>query len=52
MKKILLIVLVIALIILFGTWPLSVLGKLLDLMGYVVTWLAKVLNFFNWNGLL
>ena len=52
MKKLILILLVIILVVLVGTWPLSILAKLFDCIAYGLRWLAKMLNFFGWNGLL
>lgn len=52
MKKLILILLVIILVVLVGTWPLSILAKLFEWIAYGLRWLAKTLNFFGWNGLL
>lgn len=52
MKKLILILLVIILVVLVGTWPLSILAKLFEWIGYGLRWLAKMLDFFGWNGLL
>jgi len=52
MKKIVLIILVIATVILVGTWPLYILAKLMDWIAYGLRFLAKTLDFFGWNGLL
>ena len=52
MKKLILILLVIILVVLVGTWPLSILAKLFDWIAYGLRWLAKMLNFFGRNGLL
>ena len=52
MKKIILAILIIVLIVLFGTWPLSILGKLFEIIAFAFNWLAKSLNFFGWNGIL
>ena len=35
-----------------GTWPLSILSKLFDWLSTGIGWLAKALNWFDWNGLL
>ena len=51
-KKILIILLIIALVVLFGTWPLSILCKVFEWLGVALNWLAGALNFFGWNGLL
>ncbi len=51
MKKIFLLILIIVLVIFFGTWPLSILGKIFAWIGKAMEYLAKVLNFFGWNGL-
>jgi|GEM_PF-2473400 len=52
MKKLILILLVLILVVLVGTWPLSILAKLFEWIAYGLCWLAKMLNFFGWNGLL
>ncbi len=52
MKKLILILLVIVLVVLVGTWPLSILAKVFDWIANGLRWLAKMLNFFEWNGLL
>lgn len=52
MKKLIILLLVIILVVLVGTWPLTILAKLFEWIGYGLRWLAKMLNFFGWNGLL
>ena len=52
MKKSIVILLVIILVVLVGTWPLSILAKLFEWIAYGLRWLAKALDFFGWNGLL
>lgn len=59
MKKLLIILLIIALVVLFGTWPLTILSKIWDAMlwlggiiGKGIKWSAKALDWFDWNGLL
>jgi len=52
MKNLILFILIIALVVLVGTWPLSVLAKLFIWFGETLNWLAKILNFFGWNGIL
>lgn len=52
MKKLIVILLVIILVVLVGTWPLTILAKLFEWIGYGLRWLAKALDFFGWNGLL
>ncbi len=52
MKKLILLLLIIVLIVLVGTWPLSILAKLFEWIGYGLRWLAQMLDFFGWNGLL
>ena len=52
MKKLILILLVIILVVLVGTWPVSILANLFERIAYGPRWLAKMLNFFGWNGLL
>ena len=50
-KHIFLIILIIALVVLFGTWPLSILGKVFEWLGSAISWLAGAINFFGWNGI-
>lgn len=52
MKKILLIVIIIVLVLLFGTYPLSILSLIFEYVGKFLKWLAKTLNVFGWNGIL
>ena len=52
MKKLIVIILIIVLVVLIGTYPLSVLGKIFELISIAFNWLANALNFFGWNGLL
>lgn len=52
MKKLILVLLIIILVVLVGTWPLSIFAKLFEWIGYGLRWLAKMLDFFGWNGLL
>lgn len=52
MKKIIIAILIIALVVLFGTWPLTILAKLFDIIGVAFEWLAKALDIFGWNGLI
>ncbi len=52
MKKILIIGLIIVLIVLFGTFPLSILSYIFTFVGKAFGWLAKILNVFGWNGII
>ncbi len=52
MKNLILLILIIALVILVGTWPLSILAKIFTWIGTALNWLAQILNFFGWNGIL
>ena len=52
MKKLFITILIIVLVVLFGTWPLSILAKILSFLASAIEWLAKTLNVFNWNGLI
>lgn len=52
MKKIFYLVLIIVLVILFGTFPLSILSKIFEYLAIALKWLAKVLNLFGWNGII
>lgn len=51
-KNLILIILVVILVVLFGTWPLSILGKVFEYIGIALNYLAKTLNFFGWNGII
>ncbi len=51
MKTIFWVIVVIVLVVLVGTWPLSILGTIFDWIGTALKWLAGILDFFNWNGL-
>ncbi len=44
-------ILIIVLVVLLGTWPLSVLSIVFEYIGKALEWLAEALNFFGWNGL-
>ena len=49
-KNIILIILIVILVVLFGTWPLGILGKVFEYIGIALNWLARTLNFFGeWN---
>ena len=52
MKKLIITILIIVLVVLFGTWPLSILAKVFEVLATAIRWLAEALNFFNWNGIL
>ena len=52
MKKLLIILAIIVLVVLFGTWPLFVLSKIVEWLATGIRWLAKALDWFDWNGLL
>lgn len=52
MKKLILAIFIIALVVLLGTWPLTILSKIFDFVAIAFEWLAKVLDIFGWNGLL
>ena len=52
MKTIILTILLIVLVIMVGTWPLSVLSIIFEYIGIALKWLAGALNFFGWNGLI
>lgn len=52
MKGLLLTILIIVLVVLFGTWPLSVLAKVLGFLTSLIEGLAKALDIFGWNGLI
>jgi len=50
MKSLFITILIIVLVVLFGTWPLSILSKIFEYIGIAIGWLAKALNVFGWNG--
>lgn len=52
MKKIIIIALIVILVVLFGTFPLSLLGKLFNWISIGFNWLAGILNIFGWNGII
>jgi len=52
MKNIVFLIIFIALILLVGTWPLTILSKIFNWVSTAFEWLAKTLDVFNWNGLL
>ena len=51
MKSLFWIIVIIILVVLVGTWPLSVLEIVFNAIATAFGWLAKALNFFGWNGL-
>ena len=51
MKKLILTILIIVLVVLFGTWPLSILAKIFEILATAIQWLAEALNLFGWNGI-
>ncbi len=52
MKKIIFILLIIILVVLVGTFPLTILSKVFEYLAIGIKWLANALNLFGWNGLL
>lgn len=52
MKTLLLAILIVILVVLVGTWPLSILAKMFEYIAIAFNWLAESLNFFGWNGLI
>lgn len=52
MKGIILTILIIVLVVLFGTWPLSILAKVFEFIADMFGWLAKSLDIFGWNGII
>lgn len=51
MKKIIFAILIVILVVLVGTWPLGILSKLFEYIGIALNWLAGLIDFFGWNGL-
>ena len=52
MKNLFFTILIIVLIVLFGTWPLGILAKVFEYIGKTLGWLADALNVFGWNGII
>jgi len=52
MKSLFITILIIVLVVLFGTWPLSILTKIFEFIATALGWLAKALDIFGWNGLI
>ena len=52
MKKLLIAILIIILVILFGSIPLSIVSKIFEWLSIGIKWLANILNIFGWNGIL
>ena len=52
MKVFLITILIVVLVILFGTFPLSILAKIFNYLKLGCEWLAKILNIFGWNGII
>ena len=52
MKNLFFTVLLIVLIVLFGTWPISILAKVFEYVSIALNWLANALNLFGWNGII
>jgi len=52
MKWLIYTILIIILVVLLGTWPLSILSIIFEYIGIALKWLAGVLDFFGWNGLI
>ena len=44
--------LIVVLIILFGSIPLSIISKIFEYLAIGIKWLASAINIFGWNGLL
>jgi len=52
MKNAILIIFLIVLVVLLGTWPLSILSIIFKAIGTALDWLARAINIFGWNGIL
>jgi hypothetical protein len=52
MKNLFIAILIIVLVVLFGTWPLSILAKIFEYIYKALGWLADALNVFGWNGII
>lgn len=51
-NKIIFVFIVVIVVILVGTFPLSILEIVFRAIATAFGWLAKILNLFGWNGLL
>lgn len=52
MKNLIILLLILVLVVLFGSLPLSILAKAFEWLAKAMQWLAKCLNFFGWNGMI
>ena len=52
MKNLFFTILIIVLIVLFGTWPIGILAKVFEHISVALNWLANALNVFGWNGII
>lgn len=52
MKLLIYVFIITVLVILFGSFPLSILSKIFEYIAIAFKWLAKGLNIFGWNGML
>ena len=51
MKTLIRLILIIILVVLFGTIPLSLLSKLFEYISIALDWLAQALNIWGWQGI-
>lgn len=52
MKKLFFTILIIVLIVLFGTWPIGILAKVFEYFAMALRWIANALDVFGWNGII
>ena len=52
MKSLFITILIIIMVVFFGTWPLSILANIFGLLQKVLSWFSNILNIFGWNGLI
>ena len=52
MKTLFFIIFIVGLVVLFGTFPLSILAKVFGYLETFFKWLSSILNIFGWNGIL
>ena len=52
MKTLIKIIIIVALIVVFGSLPLAILGTVFDWLAWLVKAIAKAIDFFGWGGVI
>ena len=52
MKNLIITIIIIILVVLFGTVPISILSKICEYVAVALKWLAGTLDLFGWNGII